>query len=149
MRAKLIAAVVLMLALVAGGVALLLNLRPKPAAPAGPKPAVISLYIEGPAAPGEPGIHVADVHAFSDGRLVMGAASDGRTAERLDAALSTIRAKPALPLLDDAPGEGEGHSLSGDDVAPTDPRYPYAVAAFIRTKTGLKYRVKTPAPAKP
>lgn len=145
MRAKLAVAVVVMLALVAGGVALLLGLRPKPQAPAGPKPSVISLYLEGPAAPGEPGIHVAEVHSFPDGRLVLAAASDPKTADRLDAALAAIRAKPALVLLDDAPGEGDGHSLSGDEVAPSDARYPYAAAAFIRQKTGLKYRVKPPA----
>lgn len=149
MRVKLALAVVVLLAVTAAGVALLLGMRPKPAAPAGPKPAVISLYIEGPAAPGEPGIHVADVHSFPDGRLVLAAASDPKTADRLDAALTAIRAKAALPLLDDAPGEGDGHELSGDDVAPNDARYPYAVAAFVRQKTGLKYRVRPPAPAKP
>jgi len=133
------------------GAAVVVALRraPAPAPKAGP--AVIALFLDervrGALDP--MGVRVAEVSVDADGAASLVRASEQNDA--LQAALAELRDAPGLPLASEgtqaAPEGGEAHTFAADDIGPDDPRYPWALGAYLRKKTGLRYRVE-PGPPK-
>jgi hypothetical protein len=112
--------------------------------PAAATPAsVIALYESRPTRPASPdpmGVHVADVGVGPKGAWLL-EAGDPKIAEALKAALAELAARPFLPALEEG-GEGGNSTLGAKETKPGDEQYAWAVAGFLRERTGLKYDVR-------
>jgi hypothetical protein len=128
----------------------------RPAPEAGPAPAVpeetLELYLEADdkAAGDAPGVHVADVGFDAQGNAVLLRSSEPGIAREVQSALDEAQRQPALPLLTEAPAVLDGRAGVGLDEAQVtrgSPGYAWALGGFVRSRTGLLYRVTPPAAA--
>jgi len=110
-------------------------------APAEETTAVISLYNE------RPRVRVADVGVGPKGARLLSAA-DPDIAESLKAALAELSNRPFLPALGEG-GEDGGTAIGADETKPGDERYAWAVAGYLRERTGFAYDVRPYSPKTP
>jgi hypothetical protein len=104
---------------------------------------VVALYEARPTRPVSPdsmGVHVADVGVGPKGAWLL-EAGDPKIGEALKAALAELAARPFLPALEEG-GEGGDATLGAKETKPGDAQYAWAVAGFLRERTGLKYDVR-------
>ncbi|HBL17196.1 MAG: hypothetical protein A2X36_11375 [Elusimicrobia bacterium GWA2_69_24] len=128
----------------------------KPDPEEGPAPAAteetLVLYVEadGAALGNAPGVHVADVGFDAQGNAVLLRSSEPEIARQVQAALDEAQRQPALPLMTETPAVLDGRPGVGMDEAPVKkgtPGYAWALGGFVRSRTGLLYRVAPPAAA--
>lgn len=100
-----------------------------PAAPT----AVVELY--------EKKVHVADVGVGSKGAKLL-SSGDKEIGYAISAALTELAARPFLPAVGELAEGGEGTTMGTTETKPGDEQYPWAVAGFLRERTGLRYEVR-------
>lgn len=96
--------------------------------------AVISLYNE------RPNVHVADIGVGPKGARLISAGDPG-IGDDLRAALAELSARPFLPAMGEGT-EGGGTSFGVNETKPGDEQYAWAVAGFLRERTGFKYDIR-------
>lgn len=115
-----------------------------------PVPAsVVALYDPRPTRPPSPdpmGVHVADVGIGAKGAWLL-SAGDPHIGDSLKAALAELANRPFLPAMEEG-GEGGDTTIGVSEIKPGDERYPWAVGAFLRERTGLRYDVRPYVKAK-
>lgn len=86
-------------------------------------------------------IHVADVGVGPKGVKLL-SAPDKEIGYTISAALTELAARPFLPAMGEAAETGEGSTMEMNETRPGDAQYPWAVAGFLRERTGLRYEVR-------
>jgi len=140
-RRTLLVALVLAAAAAAGGLLVWRARTPAPEAVYAAR--VIALYTEERIVGSTESVHVADVSLDGQGNAELLRSSEPEVADSVGKALAELRSRSSLAALSEAPaGSGDAaFGLQGAYVRPGDPRYPWAVGAFLRLRTGLRYEV--------
>ena len=120
-----------------------------PAPPPAPTE-VIALYLDErvPGVTDPMGLRVAEVGIDARGRASLLRCNEPSVADEVSAALLEVNSLPTIPAKSESVAEtadGAVRSLSVEQVGPDDPKYPWALAGFLRQKTGLRYQVLPPA----